>query len=176
MPDSAIRKYAWIAVVLVGVIGVGTMVVVDTWMPGQEVVGMVVGLALLGASFVWAYLIDRERFWWAIIPGLSMFTLIAAIAADLLVGTDPTNDWASVLAVGVGAAVIGVVLKRADAKMTLFVIAAFSTGISIAMSPATVPVKAFLIVVDIAVSCLVVYGVNHGRPMISSHGWLHPHT
>jgi len=176
MTGSGIQKYWLVPVVAICAIGVATMVAVSTWAPASAVVGTCVGLGLIGAAFLWAYATDREGRWWAVIPGLSMFTVVAAIVVDLLVGTDPGNDWASVIAVGAGVAVIGVVLKRADAKMVLYVVAAITVGVGVLMSPVSVAIKAVLIAADVAASAIVVYRANRGRPMISSHGWLHPHT
>ena len=174
MTESRIQKYWLVVVLAICAVGVATIVAVETWAPASVVAGTCAGLGLIGVAFLWAYATDREGRWWAIIPALSMFTLIAAIVADLLVGTDPSNDWASVIAIGAGAAIIGLVLKRADAKMTLYVVAAITIGVAILMSPATVVVKAILVAADIAVSAVVLYRTDRGGPMISSRGRLHP--
>lgn len=100
-----------------------------------------IAFAGISVGFCLLYLIGRERFWWAIIPGLAALTLLGAMAADMYIGTNPSNDWASVLVLSAGAAVTALVLKRPDAKRVLGTIATFSLVIGILMMPLTAATK-----------------------------------
>ena len=174
MAESRMQKYWWVVLVVGGVAALAAMLIVATWYPGSELVGAFVAFGLLGAAFLWVHAIDRERFWWAIIPGLGALTLMAGMLLDLAIGTESKYDYLDVAVLGIGATIIGLVLKRLDAKMVLYVVAAFAFGVSIAMSPLTIALKVVLIAVEIAAAAYIVYNVNRGRPMTSSHGWLHP--
>jgi predicted membrane protein len=107
---------------------------------------------LLISGFCWVYSTNRERLWWAIIPGLGLFTLLAAVLSDYFIGTDPQNDWINVLVMGLGAAIIGVVLKRKEAKHVLIVVSMFIFLVGIAMAPFTIVLKGILIVINILVA------------------------
>ena len=175
MSESGIQRYWWLIVVIgCGVVVAGLVIGDALLTPTQMFPVFLVALAVVAVAFLWVYALDRERFWWAVIPGLSAVTLMAMGTADWIVGKDSSYDYINVAVMGVGAVVIGLVLKRLDAKMTLYVIAAFAFGISILMSPLALALKLALVAVEIAVSALIVYRVNRGRPMDSTHGWLHP--
>ncbi len=175
MSDSGMHRYWW----LIPVIGCGAavagLVIGDALLTSTQMFPVfLAAFGVVAVAFLWVYALDRERFWWAVIPGLSAVTLMAMGAADWIVGKGDSYDYINVAVMGVGAVVIGLVLKRLDAKMVLYVIAAFAFGISILMSPLTLALRLALVAVEIAVSAFVVYRVNHGRPMVSTHGWLHP--
>ncbi|MCJ7446245.1 MAG: hypothetical protein MUO72_00990 [Bacteroidales bacterium] len=63
-------------------------------------IGAFLVFGLIGIGFCWGYSTNRERLWWTIIPDLGLFTLLAAVLSDYFVGTDPENDWISVLVMG----------------------------------------------------------------------------
>ena len=114
-------------------------------------------LGLIGIAFCLAYSIKRELLWWAIIPGLGAFTLLAAILSELVVGTDPKNDWINVLVIGIGTAVIAAVLKRPNAKVVLIIVAMFTFLVGIAMAPLATILKGVLIAADILVALFFVW-------------------
>lgn len=138
------QKHWWIVVALAAIVGGTAALVTDQWLPAYEVVGVFLCFSMIGAAFCWAYSIDREHLWWAIIPGLGFFTFLAAGLADFI-GTDPTNDWISVLMIGVGATIIGAVLKRKKARLVLFIVALFSLVIGVIMAPFTWLIRGILI-------------------------------
>ena len=175
MVESRVSKYWWAVVATVSVIAVALIAAFDRWAPTAAATGTAVALSLMGASFLWAYATDAAERWWAIIPGLSLFTVVAAIGADALVGTDPSNDWASVLVIGVGAAVIGAALNRPSAKSVLYIVAAFSLGVGALMAPMSTPLKVVFVVVDVVVA-VVVLRANRGQPLMPSRGELRPHS
>jgi hypothetical protein len=161
------QKNWWIVVIVVTAVGIATKLITDQWTPNAEAIGDFLSLGLIGAVFCWAYSINRERLWWAIIPGLGVFTLLAALLADYFIGTDPENDWISVLVIGIGAAIIGAVLKRKDAKLVLYVVAMFAFFVGILMAPSTTILKIILIVVDILIVGFFVWR-NRNTPVKSS--------
>ena len=116
---------------------------------GSNTVAFLV-LGLVGIVFCGLYFYRKELLWWAIIPGLAAFTLLAAILSEMVVGTAPKSDWVNVLVLGVGAAIIGLVLKRQMPKFVLYVIAAFMFIIGILM------MTSLLIVLRLALVAVVI--------------------
>ena len=145
------QKQWWIVVVVVVAVALLVLVITDQWLTGYKTAGMFLSLALIGAVFCWVYSINRERLWWAIIPGLGVVTLLVAGIADLLIGTDPSNDWITGLVLGVGALVIAAVLKRPDARQVLIIIAGFAFLVGFAMAPVIIVLKVILILADVLV-------------------------
>ena len=143
------QKYWWVVIIAVAVIGIAAILITEQWMPGYQSVGVALAFSMIGIAFCWAYSINKMDLWWAIIPGLGVFVLLAALLADYFIGTDPENDWISVLVIGVGAATIGVILKRKDAKFVLLVVSIITVLVGIAMAPLTPTLKIILIAVDI---------------------------
>jgi len=143
------QKHWWIVIVAVAVLAVAGLQITDQWMPENSVIGAFLFFALIGAGFCWVYSINRERLWWAIIPGLLSFAMLVALLSDAFVGTDPANDWISVLIMGVGAAIVGAVLKRPNARLGLVFAAMITLLVGIAMAPITLALKAVLIAADV---------------------------
>ena len=151
------QKHWWIVIIAVAVMAIAALVITDQWMPAYGALGMVLALGLIGAGFCWVYSINTERLWWAIIPGLGALTVLAAVLPDYAIGTDPKNDWINVLVIGVGAAIIAAVLKRANAKLVLVVVAMFAFLVGLAMAPFTPVLKGVLIAADILVTVLFLW-------------------
>jgi len=101
-------------------------------------------------------------------PAWGLFTLLAAALSDYFVGTDPGNDWISVLVMGLGTAIIGAVLKRKDAKRVLITVSMFSFLVGIAMAPFTIVLKGILIAVDILVA---VFFMRRNRSTPTKSNW-----
>jgi len=72
-----------------------------------------------------------------------------------------------VLVIGLGAAIIGAVLKRKDAKSVLIIVAMFAFMVGIAMAPITIVLKGVLIVADILVAVFFLWR-SRSTPAISS--------
>jgi threonine/homoserine efflux transporter RhtA len=161
------QKYWWIVIIAVAVVGIAVILITEQWLPDYQDVGGFLALGLIGAGFCWAYSIDRERLWWAIIPGLGVFTLLAAVLSDYLVGTASKNDWINVLVIGIGAVIIGAVLKRMNAKRVLMIVAMFAFLVGIAMAPFTWVLKGILIAADVLIVGFYVWR-KRGTPAKSS--------
>lgn len=156
METSAVKRSSWIVPVIASVGALGVLVVWSTWFSPVPPLAGFIAFALVAIGFLYAYLSDRDRMWWAIIVSLSAASLIGALAADVLVGTDPSNDWANVTVFGIGMAITGVVLKRTDAKTVLYVIAMISLGVAALMAPIAVWLRVVLAVVAVAVFLFVI--------------------
>lgn len=70
-----VQKYWWIFILIVGAIGIAIIAMTQQWLPDYQNAGALLAFGLVGISFYWAYLTDKERRWWAIIPGLSLLAL-----------------------------------------------------------------------------------------------------
>ena len=112
-------------------------------------------LGVIGIGFCLAYWWKPKLLWWAIIPGLSAFTLLAAVLSEFVVGPNPKNDWVNVLVMGIGTAVIAAVLKRAAARYVLIIITMFMFLVAIAMAPLDIIPKVVLIAVDVLVGLFI---------------------
>jgi len=119
---------------------------------GSSTVALVV-MGLIGIVFCALYFYRKELLWWAIIPGLAAFTLLAAVLSDTLFGTQPQNDWLNVLVMGIGTAIIGLVLKRPTARFVLYVIATFMFLVGILMITSLhIVIRGVLVVVGIVLA------------------------
>jgi hypothetical protein len=151
MTKFDIRKNWWIVPVVVGVLAVAAFVIIDRLFPSLGWLSAIIVLGLLGASFLWVYFTDRKGLWWAIIPALGLFTLLAAVLVDLLTGTETSNDWINVLVIGAGAALMAWVLKRKNARTTMIIVAIITIFVGILMAPLSILWKCILVAVDILV-------------------------
>jgi hypothetical protein len=168
------KKSSWIVPLVACLAAVGVLVVWDTWFSPTPPIAGLIAFALVAVGFLYTYLSDRERMWWAIIPSLSAVSLIGALTADLVVGTDPSNDWASVVVFGIGMALTGVVLKRVDAKSVLYTIATITLGVAALMAPIAVAMKVVLAAAVVAVGIAVILTTRRGVSHTATGGGLTP--
>jgi hypothetical protein len=153
MAQFNIQKNWWVVIVVAAVVGIAVLSIIDQWLPELKSVGTFLAFGLLGAAFCWVYTVNRERLWWAIIPGLGLFTLLAApLAAALQTKDENESSWLGVLVLGIGAAIIGAVLKRTDAKFVLYAVAMIIFIIAVAMLPIAWIVRGILIAVVVVAS------------------------
>ena len=145
------QKHWWVVIVAIGVIMIAFLLITRQWFPALEPLSAFLTMGLLGAGFCWTYAIDRENHWWAIIPGLALLILMILSLTVFIIGIETKDQWINVLALGVGASIIGAVLKRKSAKLTLYIIALFIFLVGILMSPAATLLKVFLVVVDVLI-------------------------
>jgi len=129
----------------------------------SELTWVVLVCALIGIAFCVVFAIDKERFWWAIIPGLGAFTLMAAMLADAAIGTDPENDWASVLVIAAGTGGIAMVLQRPDARRVLAIVAVFALTIGILMTPMDIAIRVILALVVVVAAAVSLWGSSGHR-------------
>ena len=120
-------------------------------------IGGLLVIALIGVGFCWLYSTKKDLYWWAIIPGLSAFTVLAAVLSEFIIGTDPKNDWINVLVIGAGTAIIAAVLKRQMARFVLVAVSAITFIVGIAMAPLAVLWKGVLIVALIVAAAFILW-------------------
>ena len=117
----------------------------------SEMLMPVLVLGAIGIGFYVAYAMRPKLLWWALIPSLSAFTLLAAVLSEAVVGSDPKNDWFNVLTMAVGTAVMAVVLKRPAVRQVMIMITVITLLVAIAMAPLATVLKIVLIAVDVLV-------------------------
>jgi hypothetical protein len=156
MPGFNAQRYWWAVVVVALGAAFAVMEITNRALSAYQDVGDILALSIIGASFYWVYSINRERFWWAIIPGLVPFALVAAIITNAIYKPESESNWLAILVIGIGILIIGVVLKRFEAKVVLFIVAGFTVIIGLLMTPFAWAIKGVLIagVVLIAVFLL----------------------
>lgn len=142
------RKYWWAVIAAIGVVTVALFLIAEQWFPKLQPLSAFLAMALLGTGFCWVYAIDKQNHWWAIIPGLALLIIMVSSLTAYIAGIETKDQWINVLTLGVGAVLIGAVLNRKPAKLTLYIIAFFVFLVGILMSPITTLLKVFLIVVD----------------------------
>ncbi len=142
------KKQWWVVIAAIGIITTAFFLIAEQWFPNLQPLSAFLTMGLLGAGFCWVYALDQEKHWWAIIPGLALLIILVITLAVYFIGIETKDQWINVLALGVGAAIIGAVLKRKPAKLTLYIIALFTLLVGILMSPVATLLKVLLIVVD----------------------------
>jgi peptidoglycan/LPS O-acetylase OafA/YrhL len=136
MSQFNVHRNWWMVIAVTAAVGIAVILITEQLLPDYKNVGVFLAFGLLGAAFCWVYANNKERLWWAIIPGLGLFTLLAAVLAAALQTKDENeSSWLGVLVLGIGAAIIGAVLKRADAKFILFAVAMIIFVTAVAMIP-----------------------------------------
>jgi hypothetical protein len=151
IPKFNAQKHWWVVIVAIGVITTALYLIAEQWFPALIPISAFLTMGLLGAGFCWAYAIDKEKQWWAIIPSLALFIILIISVAVYTIGVETKDQWINVLALGVGAAIIGAVLRRKPAKLTLYIIALFIFLVGILMSPVAILLKVLLIAVDVLI-------------------------
>jgi peptidoglycan/LPS O-acetylase OafA/YrhL len=131
-----VRRNWWIVIAATAAVGIGVILVFDQWLPDHKNIGAFLAFGLLGAAFCWVYVKNKERLWWAIIPGLGLFSLLAGVIVAALTTKDKDeSSWLGVLVLGIGAVIIGLVLKRKDASLILYYVALITFITGLAMIP-----------------------------------------
>jgi hypothetical protein len=148
MSQFDLKKNWWIVITATAVVGIGLILLTEQLLPKNKDVGAFLSFGLLGAAFCWVYTTNKERLWWAIIPGLGLFSvLVGVLAAALQTKDENESSWLGVLVLGIGAAVIGALLKRTDAKLVLYFVAMIIVAIAVAMIPVAWLLRGVLIAV-----------------------------
>ena len=160
MAGFDLKKYWWAILAVGAVLGGALMALAGTLTDEDStIISLSVGMALLAIAFCWVYVLDPEERWWAIIPGMALFTVIAAILADAVVGTASENDWVNVLVLGTGVALIATVVKRPNARVALILTAAITLFFGILMAPFSTFVRVCLAVVAAGVGAFAAWRI-----------------
>jgi hypothetical protein len=148
--EGTINKHNWWLVLVVGgVLAIAVTLIQQKWMPEYDLIAFLIAMVILAAAFYWVYTVDKKAFWWAQIPALCMIAILAAGIVGYLTPKDASNSspWA-VVTLGLGAAVIGFVLKRPTVKFVFYAIGIITLLVGILMLPLTLGWKIALIVVE----------------------------
>jgi hypothetical protein len=143
------KRNWWVVLVIAGALAFALALIQQKWMPGYDFVAFLVIIGLLGAAFYWVYAVDKQGLWWAQIPALAMLALLATGIVAYLTPKDASGSSPyGVITLGLGAALIGMVLKRPAAKIVLYLIAIITLLVGILMLPVDIIWKIILIVLD----------------------------
>jgi len=149
--DGIINKRNWWVVVVVAtILAVVVMLIQQNWLPDYAFVAFLLIMVILGVAFFWVYTIDKQEFWWALIPTLSMVVLLVTGIVGYFTPKDASGSSPyAVVTMGIGAAIVGLVLKHPGAKFVLYAIAIITLLVGILMLPIDLIWKIVLIVVEI---------------------------
>jgi len=161
MEGSINKRNWWIVLVVATILAFAVTLIQQKWLPDYDLVAFLIIVVILGVAFYWVYTIDKQGLWWAIIPALAMVTLlvtgiVAYFAPKDASGSSPYG----VITMGLGAAVIGWVLKRPAAKFVLYAIAMITLFVGILMLPVAVIWKIILTVVDVLLIGYLIWQSN----------------
>jgi hypothetical protein len=148
--QSAINKRNyWIVLVVGGILAIAVALIHQKWLPEYDFVAFLVAIAILGIAFYWVYTIDKQELWWAQIPALAMVTLLATGIVAYLTPKDASGSSPyGVITLGLGAVVMGFVLKHPSTKFVMYFIAVITLLVGILMLPVDLVWKIILIVLD----------------------------
>jgi len=136
--------------VVAGILAIAVTLIQQNWLPDYESAAFLIAMVILGIAFYWVYIIDKQGFWWALIPSLAMVALLATGIVAYFTPKDASGSSPyGVITMGLGAAIIGFVLKRPDAKFVLYAIAIITLLVGILMLPVNLSWKIILIVVEV---------------------------
>ena len=150
MEGSINKRNWWIVLVVATILAFAVTLIQQKWLPDYDLVAFLIIVVILGVAFYWVYTIDKQLFWWAQIPALAMVVLLATGVVAYLTPKDASNSSPyGVVTMGLGAAVIGYVLKRPTAKFVLYAIAIITLLVGILMLPLDLIWKIILIVLEV---------------------------
>jgi hypothetical protein len=124
MESTINKRNYWIVLVVAAILAIGVVLIQQNWLPDYEFAAFLVAISILGLAFYWVYNIDKQGLWWAQIPALVMVALLATGIVAYFTPKDASGSSPyGVITLGIGAAVIGLVLKRPSAKLVFYIIA-----------------------------------------------------
>ena len=160
--ESIINKRNWwIVLVAAGILAIAVTLIQQKWLPDYDLAAFEIAIVILGIAFYWVYTIDKQGLWWALIPALAMVTLLATGIVAYFTPKDASGSSPfGVITMGLGAAIMGFVLKRPNAKLALYVIAIITLLVGILMLPVDLIWKIFFIVVEILLIGYLIWQTN----------------
>jgi hypothetical protein len=150
MESSINKRNWWIVPVVGGILALAVVLIQQKWLPDYDFAAFLIAIGILGIAFYWVYTIDKQELWWAQIPALAMVVLLATGIVAYFTPKDASGSSPyGVITLGLGAAVIGLVLKRPTAKLVLYIIAIITLLVGILMLPVDPIWKIILIIVEV---------------------------
>ena len=150
MESTINKRNYWIVLVVGAILAIAVAVIQQKWLPEYDLAAFLIAIIILGIAFYWVYTIDKQGLWWALIPALAMVTLLATGIVAYFTPKDASGSSPyGVITMGLGAAIIGLVLKRPTAKFVLYIIAIITLLVGILMLPVDIIWRIILIVVEV---------------------------
>lgn len=149
--ESIINKRNWwIVLVVGGILAIAVFLIQQKWLPDYDLAAFLISIVILGITFYWVYTIDKKGLWWALIPALAMVTILATGIVAYFTPKDASGSSPyGVITMGLGAAIMGFVLKHPSAKFVLYVIGIITLLVGILMLPVALIWKIIFIVVEV---------------------------
>jgi hypothetical protein len=161
MESTINKRNYWIVLVVAGILAIAVTLVQQKWLPDYDIVAFLIAMVILGIAFFWVYSIDKQGLWWAQIPALAMVVLLVTGIVAYFTPKDASGSSPyGVITMGLGAAIIGFVLKRPTAKIVLYVIAMITLLVGILMLPLDLIWKIIFIVVEIVLIGYLIWQLN----------------
>jgi hypothetical protein len=147
--NGIITKKNWWLVVGT-ILAIAVALIQQKWLPDYDFAAFLIAVVILAIAFYWVYTIDKQGLWWAQIPALAMVALLATGIVAYITPKDASGSSPyGVITLGLGAAIIGFVLKRPTAKFVLYMIAIITLLVGILMLPIDLIWKIILIVLEV---------------------------
>ena len=168
MESSINKRNWWIVLVVAGILAIAVTLIQQKWLPDYDLAAFLIAIVILGIAFYWVYSIDKQGLWWALIPALAMVTLLVTGIVAYFTPKDASGSSPfGVITMGIGAAMIGFVLKRPTAKFVLYFIAIITLLVGILMLPVDLIWKIIFIVVEVLLIGSLIWQTN--RQLIKRH-------
>lgn len=144
------KRNWWIAPVAAGILSIAVTLVQQQWLPDYDLATLLIIAVALGSAFYWVYTLDKQKLWWALIPALAMVNLlVTAIVSNFTPKDASGSSPYGVVTMGIGAAIMGYILKVPGAKQVLYSIAIITLLVGILMLPLNLVWTIILIVVEV---------------------------
>jgi hypothetical protein len=164
MESSINKRNYWIVLVVAAILAFAVVLIQQKWLPDYDFAAFLIAIVILAVAFYWVYTIDKEELWWALIPALAMVTLLVTGIVAYYTPKDASGSSPyGVITLGLGAAIIGIVLKRPTAKLVLYVIAIITLLVGILMLPVLIIWKIIFILVDVLLIGYLILQSNRQR-------------
>ena len=158
------KRNWWIIPVVAAILSFGVVLIQQKWLPEQDLAAFLIAVVILGIAFYWVYTIDKKELWWSLIPSLAMVTLLATGIVGYFAPKDASGSSPyGVVTLGLGAAIMGFVLKRPGAKFVLYVVAIITFLVGFLMLPIDLIWKIILIIAEILLLGYLIWQTNQQR-------------
>jgi hypothetical protein len=155
MQGSIVKRNWWGVLVGAGILVIAVTLIQQNLLPEYDLAVFLIDMIILAIAFYWVYSIDQVALWWAEIPALAMLTLLATGIVAYFTPKDASGSSPyGVITMGLGAVVMGMVIKRPAVKLIMFMIAMITLLVGVVMLPVTIIWKVVFIIVEVA---LIVY-------------------
>lgn len=155
------KRNGWVVLGAAGILAIVLTLIQQAWLPDYGLAVFVIDMLLLGIAFYWVYSMDQQKWWWVLIPALAMAVLLVTGIVAYFTPKDASNSSPlGVITMGLGAAIMGVVLKRPNAKFVMYAIAMITLLVGILMLPLDLVWKIILIVVEIGLIIFLIWQVQ----------------